>query len=147
MADACSRPRQPCHLVGREVNAMREPGPPVEPSAVLEIVQWPPPVELMAIAVLILGFGEVGVQSHILACGQFRRDAHQRGRGAKRRAGSERNLHHRIFPPLVIALDHPFAVGEDGVLVLDHAIRGISSDIATVAASSSASGVNPAQIG
>jgi len=48
---------------------------------------------------------------------------HQRGGDAERRAGRQRDLHHRIRPRVVVARDQTRAVGQDGVLVLHHAVR------------------------
>ena len=44
------------------MDAVREPGPRAEPSAIVEIVERAAAVELLAEAVLVLGFGEMGVQ-------------------------------------------------------------------------------------
>ena len=62
MADRRSCPRQAHHLVGLEVNSMGEPRPLAEPSAILEIVKRAAAIDVFAIAVLILGFGEVSMQ-------------------------------------------------------------------------------------
>ena len=48
--------------------------------------------------------------------------AHQRGRHRERRAWRERDLHHRILAALVMLGHHARAVGEDGILVLHHAV-------------------------
>src|SRR6266478_8846337 len=123
MADGRSRPCQTHHLVGVEVNAVGKPRPLAEPSAIVEVVERPAAIDFLAIAVLILGFGEVSVQSHFLLRGQLRRQAHQRGCDGKRRTRRKRNLYHRVLAALVIALDQPLAVGEDRILILDNAVR------------------------
>ena len=44
---------------------MREPRPLTEPSAILEIIKRAAAMDVLAIAVLILGFGEVSMQSDL----------------------------------------------------------------------------------
>src|SRR6202011_1668860 len=123
MADRRSCPRQTHHLVRVEVDSVREPRPLAEPSAILKIVKWATAIDLLAVAVLILGFGEMSMQSHILLCGKRRGRAHQRSRDGKRRAGRKGNLYHRLLAVLVIALDQSLAVVEDRILILDDAVR------------------------
>ena len=48
---------------------------------------------------------------------------HQRCRHRERRAGRERDLNHRVIAALMVPVDQPLAVGENGVFVLHHAVR------------------------
>src|SRR6202011_5708653 len=123
MADRRSCPRQTHHLIRVEVDSVREPRPLAEPSAILKIVKRAAAIDLLAVAVLILRFGEVSMQSHILLCGKRRGRAHQRGGDGERRAGRKGNLYHRVVAALVIALDQSLAVGEDRILILDDTVR------------------------
>ena len=104
------------------MDAVREPGPRVEPAALLEIVERPAAVHLLAELVLVLGLGQMGVQADVELVGELGGRAHQRGRHRERRAGRQRDLHHRVLAALVMLCDHARAVGEDRVLVLHHAV-------------------------
>ena len=77
----------------------------------------------MAEAILVFGFGKMGVQAQVEPSRQIGGLAHQRGGDGKRRAGGERDLHHRAFAALVMTLHHALAIGEDRVLVLHDRIR------------------------
>jgi hypothetical protein len=76
MADCRSRSRQACHLIGVEMDSVCEPRPRAKPTAVVEVVQWPEAIDLLAIAVLILGFGEVSMPPNTLL---FRRSLAPQG--------------------------------------------------------------------
>ncbi len=123
MADGRLGLAEPLHLVGIEEDAVGEPGPRIEPAALLEIVERTAAIHLLAEFVLVLGLGEMGVQAHVELVGKIRGGAHQRGRHRERRARRQRNLHHRIRTALVMFCHDARAVGEDRVLVLHDAIR------------------------
>ena len=73
VADRRSRQRQPPDFIGVEMDAVREPGPLAEPAAILQIVERTAAVDFLAEAVLVLGFGEMGVQPHVVPAPRARR--------------------------------------------------------------------------
>ena len=95
----------------------------LEPAALLEIVERPAAVYLLAEVVLVLGLGEMGVQADIELVRELGGRAHQRGRHRKRRAWRQRDLHHGVLAALVMSRHHALAVGQNRVLVLHHAVR------------------------
>ena len=122
MADRRSGPAQPPHLGRIEEDAVREPGPRIQPAALLEIVERPAVVDLLAEAVLVLSLGKMGVQTHVEPAGELGGLCHERGRHRERRTWRKRNLHHGVFAALMMLGHHAFAVGQDRVLVLHHAV-------------------------
>ena len=108
---------------GVEMNAVREPCPRIEPAALLEIVERPAAMHLLAEFVLVLGLRQMGMQANVEPRGERCGRAHQRCRHRKRRARRQRNLHHGVLAALMMPRYDVFAVGEDGVFVLHDAIR------------------------
>ena len=94
----------------------------VQPAALLEIVERPAAVYLLAELVLVLGLGQMGVQADIELVCKLGGRAHQRGRHRKRRAWRQRDLHHGVLAALVMFCHHARAVGQNRVLVLHHAV-------------------------
>lgn len=68
---------EPLHLVGVEKYAVSEPGPRIEPAALLEIVERAAAIHLLAEFVLVLGLGEMGVQTDVELVGEIGGGAHQ----------------------------------------------------------------------
>ena len=64
----------------------------------------------------------MGVQAHAVPAGQRRGVAHQFGAHRKRGAGGQGDAHHGAGLRVVPLGDHPFAVGQDGLRVLDHRV-------------------------
>ena len=79
MRDGRSGAGEARELVGVEMHAVGQPGPPVQPAAFLQIIERPALVDFQAIAVLVLGFGEMRVHAHIEPLRQFCGRAHERG--------------------------------------------------------------------
>ena len=69
MTDSSAYLAEPVYFVTCEMDAMRDPGVLAEPAAVLQIIQWPHAVELMTVAVFILRFGEMCMQSNAMFFG------------------------------------------------------------------------------
>ena len=107
-------------LFRREVDAVGEPGPIAQPARVFEIVERTASERVLAERVLVRGLREMGMQADALFFGETRGIAHDLPRHGERRAGGEGDPDERAFPRLVEGVDHPFAVGEDGLGVLDH---------------------------
>ena len=114
---------EPRKFIGVEMHAVRQPGPLIEPAAFLQIFERSALMDLQAIAVLVLSFGEVRVRADVELLGQHGGRAHQRGCDRKRRAGRKRDLNHGAVAGLMIARHHAFRVGEDRVFVLHDAVR------------------------
>ena len=117
-----ARRRQPGDLGAVEMDAVREPGPLMQPAALLQIVERAATIHGPAKLGFVAGLGEVSMQAYTARLGQFRGSAHQRCRHAKRRARCQGDLCHRVGIGLVIAIDQPSAVGKDRVLILNHAV-------------------------
>jgi hypothetical protein len=115
-------PAEPIDLAFIEMNAMGEPDIRLEPARLLEIIDRPAMKALLAILRLVMGLGDMGMKTAAMAARQEGRLGHQFARHRERRAGSESDLDHGALPPLVIAPDHPLAVGQDGVAVLHDAV-------------------------
>ena len=105
------------------MNAVSQPCPRVQPAALLQIIERPAAIDLLAEFVLVLGLRQVGMQADIESLGKRSGGAHQRRRHRKRRARRERDLHHGVLAALMMFCHHALAVGEDRILVLHHAVR------------------------
>ena len=123
VGDGGSCPAEPCDFAFVEMNAVRQPGPLAKPAAILQIVERAAAVEFVAVAVLVLGLGEMRVQPDLQLRGELGRRLHQRCRHREWRAWRERDLNHRIVAALMVPVDQPLAVGKDSVFVLHHAVR------------------------
>ena len=121
MADGDPGPAQAADLALVEPDAVRQPDAIVEPADPFQIVHGPAAEPRLAPGFLVLRLGEVGVQPDAVARGQDAAVAHQALGDREGRAGGQRDLGHRPVAGLVIAADQPLAVGQDGVLALDHA--------------------------
>ena len=106
-----------------EPDAVRQPDPLVEPAEAFQIVERPAAETGAAPGVLVLGLGQMGVQPDPMARGQRGRIAHQALGHRERRAGRQRDLHHRPYARLVMAPDQPLAVGQDDLFGLHHLAR------------------------
>ena len=72
----------------------------------------------------VLGvLGQVRVQTNLQPSGHVGGVAHQFAADRERRTRSQRHARHRCARSVVIAGDHPLAVLEDDVGLLDHAVR------------------------
>ena len=123
MADAHAMLAQPPHVIVGEMNSVGEPGPVIEPAHILKVVERAHPEHRLAEFILVMRFGEVGVQTAVVLLGQRSAGAHQRLGHAEGRARRERDLDHRARTALVILADHALAVGEDRILILDDGVR------------------------
>ena len=123
MADADAGATELCDLFVVEVNGVREPHAVAQPAALAEIVGGRHAVACAAILRLGLGLDEMRVQPAVVLLGERRALAHQAERHVEGRVGRERHLQHRAVGAVVIAADDALAIGEDGVVVLRHALR------------------------
>ena len=78
MRDGGSGMGQTRHLISDEMNAVREPGPVVQPTALLQIVERTTPVQFQTEAILVLRLCQMGVQAHAGSRRQVCGFAHQR---------------------------------------------------------------------
>ena len=123
MADADARLAQPRDLPRVEMNAVGEPDAARHPAGFLEEVDRPQAIHLEAEALFVLGLAEMGVKLAVVALGQARALGHEILRDRERRTGRERDADLGARLRIVEELQHPLAVGEDCLLVLDDAVR------------------------
>src|SRR5215475_506211 len=97
MTDGRLRLGEPLHLTVVKEDAVREPCPRIEPAALLEIVERPATIHLLAKPVLVLGLREMRVQTDVELPGKIGGGAHQRRRDRERRAWRKRDLHHGVL--------------------------------------------------
>ena len=76
MANAGTHLPQPRHLLVIEMDTVGQPGAIVQPADTLEIIQRALAKLLRAEGILVIGLGKMGVQSDIVAAGQFGAGAH-----------------------------------------------------------------------
>ena len=80
MADGGLGLAEPLHFVRIEEDAVRQPGPRIEPAALFEIIQRPAAMHLLAELVLVLGLGQMRMQADVELVSKCGGRAHQRGR-------------------------------------------------------------------
>ncbi len=122
MADGRSRLAEPPDLLRLEMDTVGKPGPRIQPAGLLEIIERPAAMHLFAEFVLVFCLRQMGMQADVQLLGQRRGGAHQRRRHRKRRTRRQRDLHHGVLAALVMFCDDAFAVGQDRILVLHHAV-------------------------
>ena len=118
-----ARRAEPGRLRLVRVDAVRHPGPRGQPADLLVLLDRPAAEVLQAVGVLVRVLGQVGVQPHVEALGQFRGAPHQLRADAERGARGQRDPHHGPPPGVVVRGDQALAVGEDLVVVLHHRVR------------------------
>ncbi len=123
MAYADAVAAEPGHLAIVEVYAVREPGPVVEPAALLQIVHRPAAETLDAVVLFVDGLAQMRVKPAIAARRKRGAFLHQPRRNREGRARRKRHLPHRAVCGVVIARNYPFAVGQDDIDVLNDAVR------------------------
>ena len=123
MADADPMAAEARDLLVVEVDAVGEPDAIGQPAALLQVVDRPAAEVLQAVLVLVVGLAEMGVQPAVEALGEPDAVDHQPLGDRERRAWRQRHLQHRALAGVMIAAEHPLAVGEDRVLVLDDRVR------------------------
>ncbi len=97
--------------------------------------------ELLArVGDVVIVLGQVGVHRHAIVARQQRRLAHQVARDGKRRARRHHHAQHGVARSVVVLLDQPLAVFQDGVLLLHHRI-GRQATLAAAHAHRSARGM------
>ena len=121
--DAHAGAAQPGHFAAVEEDAVRQPGVAVEPFDFFQEVERPPAEAAQAVILLIAGLGQVRVQAHTVAAGQFRAVAHQLRRDRERRAGRQRDAQHGARRWVVVLPDEPLAIGQNLLFGLHHRIR------------------------
>jgi hypothetical protein len=110
----CERPN-----VGRgKMHAVGAPDVALRPTELLQVLDRRAPVELAAVAFLLLRLGEVRVQAQAKPPGKGRGVDHQLARDGKRRARRRRNLH----PIPVRERGQPLRLGEHGIRLLDELV-------------------------
>ena len=76
------------------------------------------------IIVFIQGLPQMGVAGAVMLVGQIHGLGHQLLGHGKGRARGESHLQHRAFRLIVVLVQHPLAVGQDGVVILNDRVRG-----------------------
>ena len=123
MAHPDAASREDADLIVVHMHRMRVPHVGADPVQALHIFDRAHPMTLARVALLVEGLAQMRMQPHALRAGQRRLLTHQMGRDRKGRAGCKHDLQHSAMRRVVIAADHPFAVGHDGFLVLDAVVR------------------------
>ena len=100
------------------MNALCQPDFVVQPAALLQIIQRPAAMHLLAEPVFVRGLRQMGVEANAMLRGKLGAGPHQGCRDTEGRAGRQRDLNQGVRSGLVVARDQPFAIGEDRVLIL-----------------------------
>ena len=101
---------------------MRQPGPPIEPAHLFQIVNRTETKPRPAKFILVISLGQMRMQPAIMLRRQFPAGTHQGLRHRKGRTRRQGNLNLRPLAPLMIFGNHPLTITEDGVFILHHAV-------------------------
>ena len=123
MANANACTTEPPDFLIIEMNAMREPGPVLQPTTLLEIIYRAAGKLLDAIGVLVMGFAQMRMKATIAASCKISGFPHQFARYGKRRTRCQRNLRHSAIIRVMMARNHPLAIRQNGVAILHNTVR------------------------
>ena len=115
MRNPRARLREPGDVAVVEVDAVRAPDVAVEPAELLEVLNRPTAVQLLAVRLLLDGLGEVRVQLQPEPPRELRRLAHQPPGDREGRARRDHQLR--------VAIGEPLRLGQHLVGVLDELVR------------------------
>ncbi|CRM78026.1 hypothetical protein [Pseudomonas sp. 22 E 5] len=110
-------------LVRVEVNAVGQPGARAKPADTVEVVHRAQAETLQAEVFFVEGFGQMRVQAHVEAVGQFGAGLHDFRCDRKRRTGRQGDLDVRAVAALVVFADQALAVFEDNLALLHGLLR------------------------
>ncbi len=94
----------------------------VQPTQIFEIIHRAAAEVFEAVGIFIDRFAQMRMAGAIVLVGQLHRFHHQPLGDGERRAGRQRHLQHRTFGLVVILADHPFAIGQNRIIVLHDGI-------------------------
>ena len=86
------------------------------PSEIVEVIDRAAAEMMLAVIVFVDGFTQMRVARAIVLVCEIHRFAHQMLRHGEWRARCERNLQHRALGPVVIAVQHPLAIGQNFIV-------------------------------
>ncbi len=110
------------HLAGRRMDHVCVPDVRADPAEILGQLHRRAAEGRPAVVGLVARLGKVRVRVDAVGARQLDALAHQVGRDRERRAGRQHDPQHRVAACVVVLLDQPPRVAQDGILVLDHAV-------------------------
>ena len=113
---------QPRAVLGGEMHPMGNPRAWLKPMAVLQPVNRPIAEFLNAKILFVPGFAQVGMQAAVVALSHFGRSPHQFPGNRERRTWRQNNLRHGSRSGIMIALQHPFAIGKNSFAILHYSL-------------------------